>query len=413
MACSKSDTISQTKFVRMTFPRFFLSVFFISLVSFSVSSQETDSVKHSFWQNKAVTINYQYGYVFPTNDFVKGLNATAAPLDKYQDISLRFSKQTTGEKLWEQLYNYPEWGVGVYMADFFNPNEIGKPFAIFGYLNAPFVRWNQGSFNYELGFGASANWRSFQPVTNSYNTAIGAGQAFFINAGLNLDFELDKHLDLMTGFSLTHFSNGALKIPNSGINAIAPRIGLKYNLEPRPQFVKTEVPPFKPHGEWEVSAFVSAKNLVFDTLSNVSVLEKYEGAYFTVTGFTVTYNRWLSYKSKVGLGLNFAYNESVNGQIAVQNNDIVDVDGPFLEKFELSIFPSYELVVNKMSLVLQPAFYLYRKKLNNLSPVFHQRIGLKYHLTDHIYAGIILRDYAFHVSDFVEWTLGYSFDLQR
>ncbi|MDD3079919.1 MAG: acyloxyacyl hydrolase [Paludibacter sp.] len=397
----------------MTFSRFVLPFIFVLASIQIVSPQKTDSVKHTFWQNKSFTLGYQYGYVFPTNDFVKGLNATAAQLDEYQDFSLKFSKQTTGEKLWEQLYNYPEWGIGLYAADFFNSDEVGTPFALFGFLKAPFVRWNTGSFNYELGFGASTHWRSFNPLTNSYNTAIGAGQAFFINAGLNLDFEIDRHVDLITGFSLNHFSNGALKIPNSGINTVAPRIGIRYNVAQRPKFIKQIVPGFKPHNEWEISVFVSAKNLIFDTLTNVDILEKYEGVYFTVTGFTLAYNRWLSRKSKVGIGLNFAYNESVNGQIAIQNNDVVDVDGPFMEKFELSIFPSYELVVHKMSLVLQPAFYLYRKKLDNLSPVFHQRIGLKYHFTDNIYAGIILRDYAFHVSDFIEWTVGYSFETEK
>lgn len=64
-------------------------------------------------------------------------------------------------------------------------------------------------------------------------------------------------------------------------------------------------------------------------------------------------------------------------------------------------------MVNKVSLILQPAFYIFRKKAVNLSPVFHQRIGLKYYVDDDVFVGITLRDYAFHVSDFIEWNVGY------
>ena len=384
----------------------------LTLLAFSVFTfAQNDSLKTakpSFWENKSIVLGYQNGYVFQTNDFLRGRNTRATNIDEYQDLYLKLSKQTNGEKLWEQLYKYPNWGFGTYIADFYNPAEIGMPIALYGFFNAPFVRWNKGTFNYEISFGATANWKSFNPLTNQYNTAIGAGQAFFIDAGMNLDFEIAKHLDLIAGFSLTHFSNGAMKIPNSGINSIAPKIGLKYNLYDRPKFLKQEIPKFKSSNQWDISAFVSTKNLVFDTLTNISILEKYEGVYLTVMGVTATFNHQISRKSKIGFGINMAYNESVNGQVAIQNNDIVDVDGPLTDKLEISIFPSYELVVNKMSIILQPAFYIYRKQLKNQSPVFHQRIGLKYHINDDIFVGITLRDYAFHVSDFVEWTIGYS-----
>ena len=111
--------------------------------------------------------------------------------------------------------------------------------------------------------------------------------------------------------------------------------------------------------------------------------------------------------SKIGFGMTFSYDGSVNTQIAIEENELDPVDGPITDKLQLSIYPSYELVVNKVSLILQPAFYLYRKKIKNQSPDFHQRIGLKYNISDNLFVGITLRDYAFHVSDFIEWNLGF------
>ncbi len=393
--------------------RFFATItfIFITIISYAQSDSLKTS-KRNFWANKYITAGYQNGYVFPTNDFLKGRNATAAELDEYQDFFLKISKQTTGEKLWEQIYNYPEWGFGAYVADFYNPREIGMPIALYGFLKAPFIRWSRATFNYELSFGATGNWKSFNPLTNQYNTAIGAGQSFFIDAGLNLDYQLTNHWDIVAGFSMTHFSNGALKIPNSGINTIAPKVSMKYNLFEKPQFIKKDIPKFKQINEWDISTFVGAKNLVFVDSVNPDIIEQYEGLMFPVFGVTAIYNRQVSRKSKLGFGVNMVYNSTVNAEtaasVATSTNDFDPVSGPLSDKIQISIFPSYELVVNRMSLVLQPAWYIYRKKTKNQSPVFHQRIGLKYEFPNNLFVGITLRDYAFHVSDFIEWSVGYS-----
>jgi len=358
------------------------------------------------WKHTSLQAFYQKGYVFATNDFIKGINVESARINGFQTFSLKLSTRSDGEKLWEQLYKYPEWGIGIYMADFYNPEEIGRPLALYGFFNAPFIRMQKLLLNYELGFGATFNWKSFNPVTNQYNIAIGAGESFIIDAGLNLDYQLTDRMDIIAGFSLTHFSNGALKKPNFGINTAAPKIGLKYNFYKPIKFIARDVPEFDPHNEWIISGFGGVKNLIFDSV-NIDIIEKYEGAFFPVFGISAGYNRQVSYKSKIGIGMTLSFDGSANARAAVENNEIDPVDTPFPDKIQLSIYPSYELTINRLSLVLQPAFYLYRKKFSNQSPAFHQRIGLKYQLTDKIFAGIILRDYAFHVSDHLEWTLGY------
>lgn len=371
----------------------------------NLARAQNDSVLkiNSCWSIQA---EYQNGHVFATNDFIRGTNVEADRINAYQTFSLKFSKQTTGQKLWEQLYKYPNWGLGAYIADFHNPEEIGVPFALYGFFNAPFKRWERWCINYELGFGATFNWKSFNPVTNQYNIAIGAGESFLIDAGINLKYNLTEKIELITGFSLTHFSNGAIKKPNMGINTIAPKIGLKYNFNDRFIYKKQEFPEYKSKNEWLFSAFGGVKNVILDTL-NIDIYEKYEGVYFPVFGLTGMYNRQISYMSKLGFGMTFSYDGSVNAQIAIDENELERVNGSLGDKIQVNIYPSYELVINKLSLVLQPAFYIYRRKFKNQSPSFHQRIGIKYNISDNYFVGIMLRDYAFHVSDYIEWTLGF------
>jgi len=188
---------------------------------------------------------------------------------------------------------------------------------------------------------------------------------------------------------------------------IAPKISLKYNFYEPPSFIKQEIPEYKKENEWLISVFGGKKNVIFDSV-NIDIIEKYEGVNFPVFGVSTTINRQISYKSKIGIGMSMSYDGSINAQVAVDANELEAVDGPFSDKLQVSIYPSYEFVINRFSLILQPAFYIYRKKLKNQSPVFHQRIGIKYHFSDNFYAGITLRDYKFHVSDFIEWNVGYQ-----
>ena len=389
-------------YTQLTFLILFLCIPLISPAQ-SDSIRKPKIVSRHLWALQTV---YQNGYVFATNPFLKGINTESEKIKAYQALSVKLSLQTIGKKSWEQLYYYPQYGVGLYVADFYNPEEIGVPLAVYEFFNAPFKRWDKLTFNYEIGFGAAFNWKAYNPVTNQYNVAIGAGESFLIDAGLYLEYLLTKRLEFAAGFSMTHFSNGALRKPNFGINTFAPKVSLKYNFFDKPVFARQAIQKYIPENEWLISAYGGIKNVIFDSVS-LPVLEKYEGLYFPVFGISGAFNRQVSHKSKIGFGATLSYNGTVNAQAAVENNELDAVDGKFNDKILLSIYPSYELVIHKASLIIQPAFYIYRKKLINQSPVFHQRIGLKYHITDHIFIGITLVDYKFHVSDFIEWNLGY------
>jgi hypothetical protein len=387
--------------------KLFLSLAIISTTSL-LHAQSDSTNTHIQWNPKKLSMSgmYQRGKVMPTNIFVRGSNANSVVIDDFQEFSLRLSTQTTGEHLWEQLCNYPTWGIALTALDFYDQAEIGIPLALNGFIDAPIFRLDRLSLNYDLGFGVTFNWKSFNPYTNQYNIAIGAGEAFMSTAGLNLEYALTDHIDISGGAAFSHFSNGAIKLPNFGINAIAPKVSLKYNFYERPKFIKHEIPKFTPHNEWVFSTFAGMKNVIYDSV-NVGLSEKYEGVFFPIYGISVLFNRQVSYSSKIGIGMTVNYNESINAQVAVDNKELVDIDGRLIDGFQVSVYPSYELCADRISVVLQPAFYILRKNTKNQSPVFHQRVMIKYHINDQLFAGITLRDYSVH-ADFVEWTLGYT-----
>lgn len=389
----------------------FTFLFFVQTNAQNKFFEKADSVIHN--TPFSIRGTFQPGRVFPTNDFVRGHNFSNDTIDGYRALSFVLLKQTKGDKLWEQLFNYPVYGIGIYSAVFQETKELGTPIAVYGFFSAPFVRSNRLCFNYELGLGLTFNWRNFDPLSNPNNIAISAEKSVYIEAGLNVEYQLSKRYFLGAGYGLYHFSNGHLKLPNFGLNMQALKFSLRYQLNNADvSFVKNPVPPFAKHFEWDISVYGGAQNVIYSG-NDVDIITKYEGLSFPVFGINNTFSRRVSYKSKIGAGFSVGYNGAINAQIAVENGELEEKDLPFGNHITMSVYPSYELVINKMALIIQPGFYIYRKKTAEATPLFYQRIGVKYHFYKNYYAGINLRAYKLHVSDFIEWNIGRSISWEK
>ena len=348
------------------------------------------------------------GNILPTNNYVKLQNTDLDGVPHYFSYSLRLAKQTTGDQLWQQLYGYPEYGVGVYSASFVNTTKLGYPFAVYGFFNAPFFRLNKLSLNYELGLGFTFNWNHYDPVTNPGNIAISTDGSVYIDAGLNLKYPLGKRVNLSLGYGFTHFSNGRLKLPNKGLNTGESKISIAYNLYDDPIQYKSQLKPkYTKHYEWIISGYGGIQNVVY-LGTYVNVVTGMKGINLPVFGISNTFNRQVNYKSKIGFGFTVGYSGSQNSQIIVESGKLDEQETTFARHLSLSIYPSYELVIDKLSVIIQPGFYIYRKQTTNMSPSFYQRIGVKYYFLENTFAGVSLRASKFHISEFIEWTVGYS-----
>lgn len=147
--------------------------------------------------------------------------------------------------------------------------------------------------------------------------------------------------------------------------------------------------------------------------NDVDTITKYKGVYYPVFGFSTVLNRQINPKSKVGFGASVGYDGSNNSIIYVDNGELEPGGGFHADRLNLSIFPSYELVINRLSVVVQPGFYLLRKQTVTSKPLTYQRLGLHYQLNENLFAWIVLHAYRYHVSDFIEWTLGYRLSMAK
>ena len=358
--------------------------------------------------------NIEPGRVLQTHPYVQGENPENKPFTKYLALTALYGVQTDGRKLWQQLYNYPVWGGGLFYGNFFDSGELGTPFALFMFIDIPFIRWERWSINGEVRFGMSFGWKSHDPFENGFQYPLGSFSTIFGDMGIKAVMQVSGHIDLSAGFGFTHFSNGSVKLPNYGLNMIAPKIGIKYLFEKKPEFIKNEKPKYKPEMEWLVLFSPSYRQVAFGyhDENNDSVAVAFDYKIFNLSS---TFNYQITHLVKFGAGFDLSYNEAY-GTTAIIVDGIPE-KGPwqFKDKVLLGVYPSFELVINKVSLILQPGFYLYRQKVDEgiETPSSYQRIGLKYHFSDHWLAGLNVRAFNFSKADFIEFNFGYRFKLNR
>jgi hypothetical protein len=355
----------------------------------------------------SLQFSYQEGGVFDTNDFVAGDNAAGMPINHHQALSIRLAKQTTGIKAWEQVYSYPRYGVGIFMADF-RSRELGQPISCFGFLTGPFFRTGPFSLNYDLAIGLAFHWNKYDPIANPYNKAIGSTINSHIEAGIGAELEMSKRLTAGAGFGVTHFSNGGITPPNRGINTSFWKFNLRYELyhqgtiRPRQLIEKIKI-----LDEWVVAGYTGFKNMEIPVSIEPGMRTPTIPVY--ACGLIGTYHRRINYKSKFGAGMVIGYNGIINPQYENVGDTVYLIRKPDIRRIEVSVFPSYELVFNKLTLLIQAGFYLYRPELIRSSPVFYQRLGVRYDLTDHYFVALQLRARSFDTAEIIEWTLGYRF----
>lgn len=390
---------------------FILLLFIIFQSNYGFASDSLLVVTQSRYR-KSIGANADFGNILQTHDFVRGNNPQQTPYKNYMAFSLEYGIETDGRKLYQQLWGYPTWGFGFYKMFIIDNADLGSPFALYTFFDAPFKRWEKWSINYKFGFGLSYNWTA-HTINDGYNYPIGSKMTVYFDVGLLANIHLTKNLDLSTELVMTHFSNGSIQLPNRGLNFGAASIGLKYIFKERPVFIKQYVPKYEK--EWEaILLFSPAIKQVEFGYWDEEGKDQHVAFNYSIYNLSTSLNRQIGYRTKLGGGVDISFNESYAADTIMVNGSPEKAPYQSSDKLLIGIFPSAEFVINQISIMIQPGFYVYKKNIENAElPTTYQRIGLKYTFKRNIILGINIRAYNFYKADFIEWNIGYRIKWKR
>lgn len=340
-----------------------------------------------------IQLQVQNGGILPQKD-LKNITYEDA---YYEGLDLKIGwKQYKSKDPYFQLYNNPTYGVGIYSSTFHN-NIIGNPFAVYGFVQTPISprprsRW---SFDYTIGLGLSGNFKPFDEETNPLNLAIGSHNNVFINFALQSQYRFHPKWAAGVGLAFLHFSNGALALPNKGVNLVPLTFSVTYQpkkIDPEPISFQPEPLPKK----WLLHVNFGA---------GLKQLRQDLDQRFLKSTLSAYASRHVSHKWRMGGGVDLFYSSSGN------DNEIAgDQSGKLGSK--LSGGPSFYLVhVLHHRLVLNGniGYYIHNQAFNGEVRRFFLRAGTRYYVYKNLNAGVSIKAHL-GKADFIEWTMGYTFN---
>lgn len=320
------------KLIFQTGTRLSLSILWIALFANSVHAEDADTL-----QVQQKTIHRLEWDVVPstilhTNPYLKGANDERRTMNHAFTTRLKYAFQMPQTSVQAQTYKDAYQGIGVAYHNL-NP-QLGNPLSAFIFQGAPIKRFTSSlSLNYEWNLGLTFNWHPYNEETNPQNKVIGSKVTAYIDADFYLSWRLSNHLDLNTGISLSHYSNGNTSIPNAGLNIIGGRVSLAYYLNRKNDKLipKRAIPPFNKHISYDLLVYGAwRKQGMYLDGNPVALPDRYGVIGFN---FTPLYN--LNHWFNAGISLDGVYDSSSNlyiedylVEIGGSHNDLDHVVSP-------------------------------------------------------------------------------------
>lgn len=365
--------------------RFIVSLFFGLLFVFSFVAKAQNDANENYFSQSSIVARVHYGFLLAHRPRVEHLVRHTSGFE----ISL--SNQTTGKKLWQQYYQYPQTGFSYIFLDFDNPDVLGTAHGLMAFINFPFVRTNHFQFSMRMASGLGYLTKRFDRVENHKNDVIGS----HLNAAIQFNFEtrykLSENLFLNFNIGMTHFSNGAFRTPNLGINNPSVNGGFTYQLHPIKEFVKTE-------------HHAPDKSLQVDVLYATGVKENYPpaGKKFFAHTLSSTVMKAVGHKVRLGFGVDVFYDLSLIKEFKLADSTFNN-DAKIIRS---GIHFDHELMVEKFAIIFQMGVY-WLDHFKQDGAIYH-RIGFKYLINQHLFANLTLKTH-WAKADFVECGVGWKF----
>ncbi len=334
--------------------------------------------------------------------------------------------QTTGEKPWNQYFNFPKVGIGLVGLDLGNPEMLGQLLAVYPYFNLKLINTPYIHLNLKAGTGVSFLNKRFNNTAtdlndlNTGNAAIGSIVNVYFAGGGNLEIPLFSGLSLVGSYNWNHASNGSFYQPNSGINMLNASIGLSYfpDYKKFRQPVKKEISSLPQTFSFEVIAAGGARELYYR-----------DNKMYGIASLAISVHRQTGNNLKLGIGIDGFYDGVYNGDTKFERVYITSDE--LKNKIRVGISFQPELVFGKLTAGMHFGLYII-DPLKNLSPYdeakngtlnkpliypydiekedgwFYTRASLKYDLRNHLFASLGLKTHL-QKAEFIEWGMGYRF----
>lgn len=367
--------------------------------------------------NRFVAAGYGAGRILQTNDFVRGKNSNGVKMSRHMSAQLAYGWQTLGRKEWEIAHKLPAFGVGVGVTWCDNRPECGTPLSLFGFYDGVLARWGNHTVIYGIEAGLAFLWDAYDERHTPHNVAIGSKCTVHLKFSAEYSYLVASRWRASAGAYLTHFSNGAMRKPNKGMNLAGWQVRLAYLLDRRPSVALRPLPKQKGN-EVDITVGYGYKRFEVDTVLYAGCKHAFDTRihYSAVTLQGVFLHRYC-HRGKYGAGVSVVYDDHMGSSLRpTPDGHAAVVHGKTSKRFALGVVAAHELCISRLSVVTHLGYYVSRPggiASEQRKESLFQRAGLKYTFPNNLHAGVNIYAHRLSRADFIEWNVGYSLPVAR
>ncbi|MFP4555249.1 MAG: acyloxyacyl hydrolase [Bacteroidales bacterium] len=282
-----------------------------------------------------------------------------------------------GSKQWHSFYGFPQFGVSYKFIDLGSPNILGYAHCLYPFVNFP-IQTHMPKWNaiFKVGPGLGYVTKTYHRTDNFKNSAISTHLNAYINFGFMAAYKLSSNLTLHAGINLSHFSNGTVKKPNSGLNYTMINLGGKYSYQ-------SQTTNNKQH-----YTFSDKKNrLLLAGIGSQKEIKGAGGPKYGVKSFSIEYSR--AFRTLLRYGVSLDIMDDKSNEFILDYEEVAwDNESELLK---IGTAASAEFILNRVSAILYFGGYIYNKANDSNDGYVYQRLGIRYRFTNRFYGHLALK----------------------
>lgn len=315
------------------------------------------------------------------------------------DIS--FTNINTKPSKYSLYFGNPISGVNYSFIRVNNADTFGNIHALVPFTEIRLVQNKNHHVSAYIGYGAAYVTKIFNEQTNFDNRSVSFPINFALNFGLSYHYKVGSNITLNAMAKYHHVSNGSLKMPNGGFNMFLANLGCIYTFTDYFEAAKPNQFKLNKQG-WYYTA-------------NVAGAYREQGIYNNIKRFYIAVlSNNLLYKFNVLYSLGIGADAFYDASPYLSKNNISSMD-EVAEKDKYYAALGVSNVFNISRLFIPVGLYTYLNGRNTMLHANYLRFGLGYYVAKNVFIGSFFKGTLKQVgkleSDFMEWSLGYRFNL--
>lgn len=323
-------------------------------------------------------VNINYGDIWahtPSIQYVEGQSL---------NLQARWYRELNDDEDWTSPFRHPITGLALHYIST-NTTLLEDGYGATLFIEPRILDSEKFSIKTRIHGGLAYRTTKYHKEDNPLNLLISTDLSFMFELKMLIDYKFSEHFGLGVNYSFTHFSNGAVKQPNLGLNI--PTYGFNINYYPESEWFRKSPKrnvDFNRKVRFGIALGTGTRHFLEDT-------DKYSQLLSMDLHALKRFSPW--YALEIDLKV-------LHRQGSIEEKDVYSTDYHQFVGASLG----NEFRFKNLAMLIQYGYYFYNSR--DFDGAFYGRNGARYYFSDHFFTSVTMVNHG-KTADYVNFSVGF------